>query len=72
MTNSFLTGHILYMLRDTLVHEIHAEQSKGPKHLKGFFGALYIIVWESTTVSNSGLCTRVHNTIGCIVLHGMS
>src|SRR6266404_2598040 len=30
----------LYMprLRDTLLHEIHAEQSKGPKHLKGFQG----------------------------------
>jgi len=26
------------MPRDTLVHEIHAEQSKGPKHLKGFWG----------------------------------
>ncbi len=35
------------------------------KTLEQFLGALYIIVQESTTVSNSGLCTRVHNTIGC-------
>src|SRR6266404_5415241 len=31
------------MQRDTLVHEIHAEQSKGPKHLKGFWGHCIVL-----------------------------
>jgi len=32
------------MQRDTLVHEIHAEQSKGLKHLKGFWGHCKIAI----------------------------
>src|SRR5882762_4958985 len=46
----------------TLVHQLERE-NWSTRAIHGYY--LYIIAWESTTVSNSGLCTRVHNTIGC-------
>ena len=33
-----LSNKPIYILRNTLVNEIHVEQSKGPKHLKHFWG----------------------------------
>ncbi len=46
----------------TLVHQLERE-NWSTRAIHGYY--LYIIAWESTTVSNSGLCTRVHNAIGC-------
>ena len=33
-----LSNKPIYILRNTLVNEIHVEQSKCPKHLKRFWG----------------------------------
>ena len=46
----------------TLVHQLERE-NWSTRAIQVYY--LYIIAQESTTVSNSGLCTRVHNTIGC-------
>ncbi len=46
----------------TLVHQLERE-NWSTRAIHGYY--LYIIAWESTTVSNSGLCTQVHNAIGC-------
>ncbi|SRR6266404_6848909 len=46
----------------TLVHQLERE-NWSTRAIQVYY--LYIIVQESTTVSNSGLCTWVHNTIGC-------
>src|SRR6266403_2501548 len=46
----------------TLVHQLERE-NWSTRAIQVYY--LYIITQESTTVSNSGLCTRVHNTIGC-------
>ncbi len=46
----------------TLVHQLEKE-NWSTRAIHGYY--LYIIAQEYTTVSNSGLCTRGHNTIGC-------
>ena len=33
-----LSNKPIYILRNTMVNEIHVEQSKSPKHLKHFWG----------------------------------
>ena len=48
-------------IRAYLVHQSERE-NWSTRAIHGNY--LYIIVWEYTTVSNSGLCTRGHNTIG--------
>src|SRR6266404_9513885 len=46
----------------TLVHQLERE-NWSTRAIHGYY--LYIMAREYTTVSNSGLCTRVHNAIGC-------
>src|SRR6266404_3179160 len=49
-------------IRAYLVHQLERE-NWSTRAIHGYY--LYIIAREYTTVSNSGLCTRGHNTIGC-------
>ena len=45
-----------------LIHQLERE-NWSTRAIHGYY--LYIIAREYTTVSNSGVCTRGHNTIGC-------
>src|SRR6266404_2812914 len=45
-----------------LVHQLERE-NWSTRAIHGYY--LYIIAQEYTTVSNSSLCTRGHNAIGC-------
>src|SRR6266404_4119785 len=49
-------------IRAYLVHQLERE-NWSTRVIHGYY--LYIIALEYTTVSNSGLCTRGHNAIGC-------
>ena len=40
-----LSNKPIYILRNTLVNEIHVEQSKSPKHLKHFWGHCILYQW---------------------------
>jgi len=53
-----LSNKPIYMRRNTLVNEIHVEQSKCPKHLKRFWGTVYTVNLIANSIYLSAFLLR--------------